>query len=326
MAEPVAAQPLVPVEPARDVRRVAREVLRLSAAGLLPAGDAAALARALHRWQGGGSPAAAARGPGPSSRDRDLPDRLRAALPEDRRWRGGWRVVDVCGEGAQRPRHVVARSDVAPGGQVRVLAPGDWTLPDGTTRTPRRGDAVRVSAADTWLHVDSGRWFALREPWPPAGRTDDVVVTSWAARPVDLVPVVADVSALLARLDVGYLAAARVVPDPHDRADALVVRLAASDLAAHSEALVDLAWELGARLRPVVPRFTRPLAPGLSVSQGHEEVGWSRCSTVARAVVALPPAQRRTEAAVLAAVVDALRRDGVDPVHPERAPARPAVG
>lgn len=256
---------------------------------------------------------------GDQSGGTDFAAALRGALPAEHRWSTGWTVLSVSARGRTRVRRSAGPDPVdgADAAHERVLEAGEIAVTGAPGRPPRAGDAVSVTTADTWVDLDTGCWHVRRGAWPPADGA--VARLYWAVPASGVVPLVGTLTRLLELTGCGYVATTPVAPRGEVPADALVLDLAARDVAALLPALHALAASPRMRLRALTPRFTQPLARGLGLGYGPDSstgFGPHRCRLVAGAVRTLPTPARSDPHAVLRVIVGTLRRHGLDPLHP----------
>jgi HopA1 effector protein family len=290
---------------------------RLPPAGLRdaldPAGQREYLLRCVREelyWsfycRGGAGPARWGE-PLPATADAALARELAAANTGRGGRESGWTVERIDGEealvtsGRLRVRVPVAacgaqRGAIAPGATVslprpaQLPAPGFWTM---------LGDAGDVSTAGV-LRV---YWHITRPGAPALVRA---LTAALNARGVPFGLKVAD------------------HPLRFDRCDAAVLYLEPDAFTALRPLLASLAHDLASRLRPAIPAFTLPLAPGVGLAEvqgGGDSFGARRCVLLADGILEAREQHASRPAARLEAVVARFARAGVDVDAPYREPS-----
>jgi len=221
-------------------------------------------------------------------------------------WEPGWTVERVDGDEA-----------VVSGPRLRVrIAVEDC---DGGVRP---GAAVSVRTPTALPAVSPGFWTVVGET-PARGADAAGVRVYWN---VTRGGAPALVGALTSRLN-GAAVAFRLKVADHpfrfERCDAAVLYLDGDRYRAVRPVLTDVATALGAHLRPEIPAFTLPLAPGAGLAEdlGGESFGVRRCALLADGIVraherGLTGAGERVDA-----VVARFAEDGVPIDAPYREPS-----
>lgn len=248
--------------------------------------------------------------------DVDMAAALRAAHWGAERYEGGWKAESV----STRGRVVARRGDL-----TRVLTRGEYVAAAGPLRHAAPGDALIVAACWDWTDDATGYWYTRRGEWPPPGaRTLRRVY--WNCAPADAPHVVSRITGLLGPLvEHPYTLKTPASAEHNGRADAIVLYLGPNSCDRLEPAISSTAHELADRLRDVVPRFTRRIAPGVAISESApdgESFGQARCELLAETYLAAGPAQRRSAARLLQAFRVALEERGLDPANPHLHAAR----
>jgi len=108
-----------------------------------------------------------------------------------------------------------------------------------------------------------------------------------------------------------------------DRCDAGVLYLPTAHFTTLRDRLAATARELARWLRPAVPAFTLPLAPGVGLAEGNaagQSFGERRCAQLADGILEAHEQGAAGDAARLEAIAARLARDGVDIDAPYREP------
>lgn len=251
---------------------------------------------------------------------------LRTAHAGSRRWEGGWRTRRAVGGSV-----LVAESQESRrGGGRRVVGPGDWVSDDHRAAglVPSAGDPVRVCLrqdllADGWWCTWGGGWTMT--PATVAGAqpaAKEPLLRVYLAPFVDAVAdVVAAVTDVTLTWEHPWMLKAATDPGSYHRADPVVLYVAREHSRRVARDIRPAVAGLAASLRPVHPPLSLPVERGTAVAEdppGELSFGEHRCSAIARGVVSLPHDP-------YLAVARALRRLGIDPLAPYRAPAERSV-
>lgn len=292
-------------------------VLAAGSPSLTDAGeDVDAVATALYPWYLNATPL-----PEPVGElrpaDVDLPAALNAAHAGAAVFRGGWRVTQVLGGGT-----VVATQKTSPAGSSpRVLGRAQYVVAGRPGAAAREGDALLASSAWTWVDPDTGFWHTRWGAWPPPDQ-DRLVRTYLNVAPSDAPRALAALTAVLTPWpDVPFQAKTPAATDHGGRADALVLYLGGEDAGRLDSALRHAVGGLVGILRPLVPRFTRVVAPGVGQADGPvtgDSFGEQRCRLAARAWLALPAHLRAVRPELEQMIARQLTAAGLDPSRPDR--------
>ena len=302
---------------ATSLRPVVPEAVRhdilaaLEVAEGFPAADAAGLAEVLYadwylgRTRGGPEELPLALGP----LDLCLPDLLRDAHVDARRWEAGWTVEGVSSQG----RIAVARE-----GSRRVLARVDVLPVARTCLPPRPGDAVRVVARRDTLDEASAFWFAYGGDWDESSLPPGLVRIYWNI-PRRSTPAL--VAVLTDRLAGAGPYSLKVAVEDRDieRSDRAVLYLTRDTFAVAAGSIRRAHRALVGELLPRVPRLTRRLATGLALADDPgtgESFGQHACRLVAEGIRANCMRAATDPNGRAANVVEHLAAAGVDPARP----------
>jgi hypothetical protein len=246
-----------------------------------------------------GTPVAARWGePEPAVADAGLVAALSRANAARGGWEDGWTLVRRAGGAA-----VVERGGL----RVRVAAP-DWRS--------GAGGAVRIRLPPELPARSPGFWTAVGGS-PRAQHSVRVYLNVGAAGAPALV---AELTAMLVAAAAPFRLKVADHPYRHDRCDAAVLYLPADAYQRLAASLRQLATGSAARLRPGVPAFTLPLAPGVGLAEedgSKLSFGERRCALLAEAIVA---AADHGEASV-DAVAARMAAAGIDLDAPYREPS-----
>lgn len=224
-------------------------------------------------------------------------------------WEPGWQVVGLEPDG-----RVAVRKD-----EVTF-----WVTPDGLRARagpPAVGGYCRVRVAKEMRSLMPGFYCAIGDgDQHDAGDAPAPLVRYyWHLTARGAAAYMAAATAVLNRRAVPFRTKVLSDPNGYGRADAGVLYLERRHADRLGTALVDIHRAVAAELRPEVPLFTRPLAPGLGVAEdpgGGQSFGQHRCRLVARAAWAAFAA----EADPLGVLADHFQAAGLDPARPHLDP------
>jgi|GEM_PF-1560414 len=241
----------------------------------------------------------------------DLLPALRAANAGRERWDGGWSIAAVEADG---------RVAVEKGGQVRLVLPGEYVTRDGPGLAPRYGAAVHLRAPREGVDYQPGFYFAFSETLGPSSTTAAWVRLYWHVAAAAAPALVASLTSRLNLYQVPFRLKTLRQAAHYVRPDAAVLYVERRHYQAAAALAAEAYGEVAAGLRPAVPLFSKPLAPGLGVAEdpgvGGESFGWQRCRFVAEGLWRAAQAGAATAEDRLAAVVAHLEARGVDLDHP----------
>lgn len=240
--------------------------------------------------------------------------RLREANPTATRWEPGWRVFAHDAGGAVR----VSKGEVA-----IAVQPGQYAFVPGAGRLPGVGDVVELLVPGESMGHQPGMYFAFGDT--PASDYDFAALARlYFNVPAQNAPwLLRTLGSLLNRHAVPYRMKCSMDPAQLGRTDGFVLYLSRRFLPAALRLLAPLAGEVGRRLRPGTPLFSREILPGMGGADepgGGESFGQSRCRLVAGGLVDAWQAGESGPAARREAVDARFRRAGVSPGAPHLAP------
>jgi hypothetical protein len=244
---------------------------------------------------------------------RDHLSALSAANQGRGSWEPGWQVVGREPDG----QFAVRKDDIT-----------FWVSPDGLrarTGTPAPGDYVRVRVAKELRSLVPGYYCAIGD-----GDQDDDRDTPapgvrfyWHLTARSAVPYMAAITSRLNEQGIPFRT--KVVSDPnrYGRADAGVLYLERRYTTRLGDALAAVHRAIATDLRPEVPLFSRPLAPGLGVAEDPGSTlsfGQHRCQLAARAVWASFTRGDATPEQQAATCAEVVRAANLDPLRPHLEP------
>jgi HopA1 effector protein family len=237
---------------------------------------------------------------------RDLVAALSAANAGEGAWEPGWRTGEV---------------DDA--GQVAVNKDGltFWVPPSGLRTTADRlepGQLCRVRVAKELRNLMPGYYAAIGNGDPNHQRdeTGKLVRFYWHLMASGAVLFIAEVTTILNTLGIPFRVKVLNEPSTYQRADAGVLYIDKRFCHAAREAIVRIHRAVSMHLRPEIPLFTKPLAPGLGLAEDPDNglsFGQHRCQLVAQALWQFFTRPEGTRADTLATV---FRQAGLDPMYP----------
>jgi hypothetical protein len=219
-----------------------------------------------------------------------------------------WTLVRLIGEEA-----------VLASGGVRVRAPlASCQAAHGVLKP---GDAVSVPAPREPSRLSPGFFTMIGD----AGGEGDggVVRVYWHVTHAGAPILVRALTASLNRAAVPFRLKVADHALRFDRCDAGVLYLPAAHFGPLRQRLAATARELARWLRPAIPVFTLPLAPGVGLAEGNAEAqsfGERRCAQLAEGILEAHEHGAEGNAARLGAVAGRLALDGVDIDAPYREP------
>lgn len=218
-------------------------------------------------------------------------------------WEPDWRLVSA-GEGAALASRLGAifrvpsdclrdDSGLEAGCRVRVPGESQWLLPGYYLA---RGNAAARSGADL----------------------PTVLRLYWHLRPAGAAQWIHGLTSRLNRRRIPFTLKAVRDPRRYRRADAGVLYLDPESYAGARREILRTWRDVRDELRPEVPLFTLPLAPGLGLAEGtgQRSFGEERCELMATALLAAFARGGRSPADQLADVVAAFRAVGLNPDRP----------
>jgi hypothetical protein len=221
-------------------------------------------------------------------------------------WERGWTVETVEG-----PDAVVAN------GAVRARIPRrDCRGPAGV----RPGAAVSLRLPKELPSLSPGFYTAVGDASADPPSSPGVVRAYWHVTRAGAPDLVRALTERLNAAEVPFRLKVADHPFRLDRCDAGVLYLPGADLGPVRETLLDVAAALTAHLRPEIPAFTLPLAPGVGLGEDDgraESFGTRRCRLLAEGIV-----RAHVDGGTgLAAVAERFAEDGLEIDAPYRDPS-----
>jgi hypothetical protein len=244
---------------------------------------------------------------------RDHTSALSAANNGRGSWEPGWQVISL-----------------EPDGRFAVRKDGItcWVGPDGLrarTAIPAPGDHVRVRVAKELRSLIPGFYCAIGD-----GDQDDCddapaprVRFYWHLTARAAVPYMAAITRRLNERRIPFRTKVLSDPNGYGRADAGVLYVERRSATRVGDVLAAVHREIVPWLRPEVPLFSRPLAPGLSVAEDPRtslSFGQHRCQLAARAVWTSFTRGDATPEQQAATCAEVVRAADLDPVRPHLEP------
>lgn len=224
-------------------------------------------------------------------------------------WEGGWTV-----EGLEGPNAVVATS------RLRVRAPAESCHAPAGLR-PGAAVSVRVPKEHVWL--SPGFYTALSDAPLDARLERGVVRAYWNVTHSGAPALMGALTARLNAMEVPFRLKIADHPARLDRCDAAVLYLPGERFDAARSTLLEVAAAVTEHLRPPIPAFTLPLAPGVGLAEhdgGAESFGSHRCRLLAEAIVRAHERSIGTLDDRVAVVADRFAEAGVAVDAPYREP------
>lgn len=197
-----------------------------------------------------------------------------------------------------------------------------WVWPDQirTQITPTNLDSlVRIHVPKELCAMSPGFYVALGNAPPPDSPPKVLTRLYWHLTVDCAERALALVTSTLNDLGVPFRFKVVAHPQAFTRADAGVLYLDLEAFLANWSMLCRLHQTIKPYLRPEVPRFVKPLAPGLGVAEdpaNGESFGQHRCRIVAAALWSAWKLDRQTEAERIEAAKLAFLNEGLDPDRP----------
>lgn len=239
----------------------------------------------------------------------DLLPALQAANAGRERWDVGWRIEAVQPDG----RVTLRKAD-----EARLAWPGEYVTQDGPGMPPRRDAGVLLRAPREGVDFQPGFYFAFGETLGAVDSSSPWVRFYWHLRPAGAAPLLAGLTRRLNRFEVPYRAKVLRHSSQYRRPDAGVLFVHRRHYQVTANLAAEVHGEIAAALRPGVPLFAKPLAPGLGVAEdpgNGESFGWQRCRAVAEGLWAAHSEGLSADER-LPAIVRTLEHKGVDLAHP----------
>ena len=248
---------------------------------------------------------------------RDLVNALSAANQGTGTWEAGWRITSREEDGTR----AVARDGVT-----------FWVSPAGLRTAGRReadGDYCRVRVGKELRNLIPGFYVAIGNGEATAGdRPRPLLRLYWHLTAEAAVPYMAAMTSALNALGIPFRTKVLADPASYVRADAGVLYVERRLFGRLRPVLREIHGALAGALRPEVPMFTRPLAPGLGVAEDPGNglsFGQARCRTASRALWAAFAAQSEEVEVRAAALAEAFAREELDVANLHLAPGSKAV-
>ncbi len=228
-------------------------------------------------------------------------------------WEPGWQIVGLEPDG----RFAVRKDSIT-----------FWVGPDGLRvrrGKPTTGDYCRVRVAKEMRSLMPGFYCAIGD-----GDENDtrdapapLVRFYWHLTIRAAVPYMAAITSHLNRRGIPFRTKVLSDPNGFGRADAGVLYLNRRHTLRLGDTLAAVHSELASELRPEVPLFSRPLAPGLGVAEDPGtglSFGQHRCQLAARAVWASYTRGDTTSEQQAVTCAEVVRAANLDPVQPHLEP------
>ena len=228
-------------------------------------------------------------------------------------WEPGWQIVGLEPDG-----RVAVRKD-----EITF-----WVGPDGLRLRrgqPAAGDYCRVRVAKEMRSLMPGFYCAIGDGDENDTRDapSPLVRFYWHLNARAAVPYMAAMTTRLNQRGIPFRTKVLSDPNGYGRADAGVLYLERRHIRRLGDTLAAVHNELAVDLRPEVPLFSRPLAPGLGVAEDPGiglSFGQHRCQLAARAVWASFVRGDTTSDQQAATCAEVVRAAKLDPVHPHLEP------
>jgi hypothetical protein len=243
----------------------------------------------------------------------DMNDDLSRANPGRERWDHGWQVYQALPTGVIQA-HKHGRAHMFLSGQY--MASG--AVP-GSNAPVQQGSVVSVYLAKEMRNFQEGFYIALGEQVQPYYEQASLVRLYWNIRPDGAVPIVRDLVGRFNRFQVPFRFKCLSYSELYDRFDAGVLFVGRRRWDITAVLVAELYPKIAQYLKPEVPSFTKPLAPGLALAEdpgSGDSFGTSRCRLIAEGVWEAYQRGLQTESARLDKIAEAFTRAGVSPAHP----------
>jgi hypothetical protein len=215
-------------------------------------------------------------------------------------------------------------------GRVAVSKDGVtfWAMPQGVRTgrgVPRPGEFCRVWVAKELRNLMPGYYLAIGDGDPADQRDapEPLARLYWHLTARAAVPYVATATATFNALGVPFRTKVLSDPGAYTRADAGVLYLERRHYPALGDAIRAVRRRIEDDLRPQVPLFTRPLAPGLGLADdplNGMSFGQHRCRLAAQGLWRCFVQGDRTREARAATLAATFREAGLDPARPHLEP------
>lgn len=210
--------------------------------------------------------------------DDDLSRELSRANSSQPRWEPGWQVTRVEPSGQIHAQRF---------GFVRMFWPGEYILQDGSGMGPRAGSVVTVFFAKESVAMQPGFYFAFGERSTEVSDYHDIIRFYWNVGSESIVTLVGQVTGLLNRFQVPFRMKCLTSRSQYKRVDPALLYVNKRYYHIVAELLADIYLEVGKKLDPETPLFTKGLAPGLALAEdpaNGESFGTHRCRILAEAI------------------------------------------
>ncbi|HKI02259.1 MAG TPA: T3SS effector HopA1 family protein [Thermoanaerobaculia bacterium] len=247
---------------------------------------------------------------------RDLVNALSAANQGTGTWEAGWRIVAVEEDGSL----AVARDEVT-----------FWVPPAGVRTASGRhdaGDYCRVRVGKELRNLMPGFYVAIGNGETDRDRPRPLLRLYWHLTAEAAAPYMAAMTGALNGLGLPFRTKVLADPAAYRRADAGVLYVERRFFGRIRPALREVHEALAGGLRPEVPMFTRPLAPGLGAAEDPgdgQSFGQARCRSASRALWAAYQSKAEDVEARAAALADVFAQEGLDVENLHLAPGSKKV-
>lgn len=204
---------------------------------------------------------------------------LAAANSSQDRWQGGWQIAQVLTSG----QIVASRAAV-----TRLAWPGEFMSHSGPGMAPYPGAPISLFAPRGSATMQPGFYFAFGESLTDWQDQEAIVRLYWNVRPAGAALLVKHLTAALNRFSIPFQLKCLDNPAAFARTDAAVLYIGRRFFRIVMHLLSERAPKLLGVLGPATPLFTKPLAPGIGLSEdpgNGESFGMHRCRLVASAVL-----------------------------------------
>jgi HopA1 effector protein family len=248
--------------------------------------------------------------PKPTEGGRDLTADLAHANAGQERWESGWLIVQVLPSG----QIAVQRN-----GLGRLLWPGEYLAPDGSSGMPRRGTFVSVYCKKHSTTLQPGFYFAFGEALADQSDETSPLRFYWNIQESGIVELARNITRELNRFQVPFRLKCLTNSALYDRADVAVLYVAKRSYRLVGNLIEGPYQEIAKYLRPDTPLFAKPLAPGLGLAEdpaNGESFGSHRCRLVAEAICNAEAQGLRALEARIEAVEKQFHQQGLTLVAP----------